>query len=54
MTVVLYKPAPGTGWHCLTVIHSWYFGGLWKAACVSTSLLLLFGLQNLCVKKVGN
>ena len=21
VTVVLSEPAPGTGWHCLTVIH---------------------------------
>jgi len=35
-TVVLSQPAPGsgTGWYCLTVIHCWCFGGLWKAACM--------------------
>jgi len=50
------EPAPGTGWHCLTVIHWWCFGGLWKAACrmgqrFATSVMLLFGLQNLCMWK---
>jgi len=34
-----------------TVIHWvwWCFGGLWKAAWVSASVMLLFGLRNLCV-----
>jgi len=40
VTVVLSEPAPGTGWHYLTVIHWWCFGGLWKAAWVSASPLL--------------
>ena len=40
-----------TGWHCLAVIHCWFFGGLWKAVWVSASVMLLFWLQNLSVWK---
>jgi len=39
VTVALSEPAPGTVWHCLTVIHWWCFGG-WQAAWVSASPLL--------------
>jgi len=58
VTVVLSEPAPGsgTGWHCLTVIYRCALVPCERLhGSVLCSVMLLFGLQNLCVwKKVGN